>query len=118
MAKRVRLGARSSDPVIGARAYAAVGALTAARWKPSDGDYGDALASIVKAGSGLVSWQDPSSSEIISATPFDDANLARAWDTAFAGDASGPNPVARLTVDTQLFAKAGATLQVDLIDTY
>jgi hypothetical protein len=108
----------STNPVIGARAFAAAGALTAARWKPSDGDYGDALASIVKDGSGLISWQHPSSSDVISAIAVGEADLAEAWNRAFAGGASGANPFARIMVDTRSFAKAGAKLQDRLIDTY
>src|SRR6266508_3110164 len=102
MAKRPWLGGLSTHLVMGARAYAAVGAPTAARWKPSDGNYDDALASIVKtADSGLIPWQHPSSSELISTVPFSEAGLAKGWNDAFHGDASASNPVARLTVDTQ-----------------
>ena len=120
MAKPVWLGRRSTDPVIRARAFGAVGVLTAANWKPSDGNYDDALAGIVKAGSGLISWRHPSSSTIISGVPFDEARLARAWDHAFASSGSAPaeNPIARLTIDTQSFAGAGITLQEGVADTY
>jgi hypothetical protein len=118
MAKLAWLGGHSTDPVIGARAFAAVGALTAAHWKPSDGSYGDALASIVKAGSGLIPWQHPSSSEVISAIPFDETGLASAWDLAFPGGPAAGSPIARMTVDMQSFAKTGTTLQDGLIDTY
>ncbi len=104
--------------MIGARAFAAVGALTAAHWKPSDGDYRNALASIVKTGSGPISWQHPSSSDIISAVDFDEASLAAAWDSAFPASTSTGNPIARLTVDGQSLAKAGADLQDGLVDTY
>jgi CHAT domain len=118
MAKRAWLGGYATDPVIGARAFAAVGALTAAHWKPSDGDYRNALASIVKTGSGPISWQHPSSSDIISAVDFDEASLAAAWDSAFPASTSAGNPIARLTVDGQSLAKAGADLQDGLVDTY
>ena len=106
--------------MIRARAFGAAGALTAANWKPSEGNYGDALAGIVKAGSGLISWQHPSSSDVISGVPFDEAGLAKAWDHAFAlsGSASAKNPIARLTIDTQSFAEAGITLQEGVADTY
>jgi hypothetical protein len=118
MAKRAWLIGRSTDPVIGARAFAAVGALTAAHWKPSDCNYDDALASIVKAGSGLIPWQHPSSSEVIAGTYFDEAALAKAWDQAFPGGSSADSPIARLTVDTLSFTNVGATLQDGLAAAY
>lgn len=113
-----RLG-QSTDPVIRARSFAAAGTLAAARWKPSEGDYGDALASIVKAaGPGLISWQDPASSEIYSTTPLDETGLAEAWNRAFPVVTGGNNPIARISIDTQSFGQTGSALQSEILATY
>jgi hypothetical protein len=115
----VRPWGRSINPVIRARSFAAAGALAASNWKPSDGNYADALASIVKeAGAGLVSWQDPSFSEIISSTPFDEGVLADAWTEAFVAKTAkaDPNPIARIAVTPQSFG--GMRLEEGFISTY
>lgn len=115
MAKPVWPGQRTTNPTIRARAFGAIGVLTAANWKPGDGDYGDVLTGIVNAGTGPIAWQHPSSNVNIAGTPFDEDHLAKAWDRAFVG---GGNPFARLTIDTQSLAQGGMTLQEGIVDTY
>ena len=109
---------QSASPIVRARSFAAAGTLTAAGWKPADGNYSNALASIVReAGSGLISWQDPRSSAIMSSTPFDENALAGAWTAAFPHGVppTDPNPIARIAVAQAVGNLAG---QQQFADTY
>lgn len=112
-------GVFSGSPVLRARALAAAGTLTAAGWKPGDGNYSGALASIIKqAGPGPVRWLDPTASAVLSPTPPVARGLADAWTAAFLARtrAADPRRIARIAVEPPSQATAAARL--GYIDTY